>query len=91
MEKGRYCIVDMTSSDEIGVISRVFGEACISRTPNKKCNSGPTARDQKRKGQFYELVHGELVLQATIGWFTNHIDFRNLTSSVTRCTNQRRF
>ena len=45
LKKGRYCIVDMTSSDDIADLYHVFlalGVHVVTQPLNKKCNSRPT-------------------------------------------------
>ena len=83
-KKGRYCIVDMTSSDEIAELYHVFLALGVHIvTPNKKCNSGPTARDQKCRGlSSMSWSTASWVYEATIGAGLPIIStLRNLTSS----------
>jgi homoserine dehydrogenase len=82
--KGRYCIVDMTSSDEIADLYHVFLALGVHVvTPNKKCNSGPTARDQKCRGlSSMSWSTASWFYEATIGAGLPIIStLRNLTSS----------
>ena len=83
-KKGRYCIVDMTSSDEIAELYHVFLALGVHIvTPNKKCNSGPTARDQKCRGlSSMSWSTASWFYEATIGAGLPIIStLRNLTSS----------
>jgi homoserine dehydrogenase len=84
LKKGRYCIVDMTSSDDIADLYHVFLALGVHVvTPNKKCNSGPTARDQKCRGlSSMSWSTASWFYEATIGAGLPIIStLRNLTSS----------